>query len=390
MQTLRVRARNKSVSAPLSALAVALVLVPSPRALAQAPAENPGPQPPPQMLPQRPEAAVPTASTPAPAIPAPARQPEIPSGNVASASPPAGGPRLAPSEPIPPAELEAFLDATIGVAMDQFHIAGAAVSVVQDGRLVLEKGYGFASLDPPRRVDPATTLFRIGSISKTFTWIEVMKAVEAGKMDLDAPINTYLPADLRIPDEGFERPIRLRDLLTHSPGFEDRVLGVLFVKDPNRLLTMHDALARYRPKRVREPGTISSYSNYGAVLAGAAVAEVEGAFWQDLIERDILGPLGLMHVTGREPYAPRADLPKPMPASLASDVSTGFHWNGAGFDGRGFEYISESAPAGAMSASAGDMARYMLLLLGDGTLDGVTVFGPEAARAFRTPMTSLP
>ena len=300
------------------------------------------------------------------------------------------GPRLTPDQSIPPAELEAFVDATVRLAMDDKHIAGATVAVVQDGRVVLEKGYGFASFAPPRRVDPKTTLFRIGSISKTFTWIEVMRAVEAGKIDLDAPVNTYLPPELRIPDEGFREPIRVRDLMTHSPGFEDRVLGVLFAARPVDILPLDDFLARYRPRRVREPGVVSSYSNYGAGLAGAIVEQVNGAQWQDVIERDVIEPLRLTHVTGREPYAARAGLPKPLPADLARDLSKPFRWNGVAYAERAFEYITQIAPAGAMSASAHDMARYMLLLLGDGTLDGVTVFGPQTARAFRTPLTKLP
>jgi CubicO group peptidase (beta-lactamase class C family) len=300
------------------------------------------------------------------------------------------GPRLAPEQSIPPAELEAFVDATVRLAMDDKHIAGATVAVVQDGRIVLEKGYGFASFAPPRRVDPATTLFRIGSISKTFTWIEVMRAVEAGKIDLDAPVNGYLPPELRIPDEGFKAPIRVRDLMTHSPGFEDRVLGVLFAAKPEDVLPLGDFLARYRPRRVREPGTVSSYSNYGAGLAGAIVEQVNGAKWQDLIERDVIKPLGVTHITGREPYPERAGLPEPLSPELAQDLSKPFRWNGLTYGERAFEYITQIAPAGAMSASAHDMARYMLLLLGDGTLDGVTVFGPQAARAFRTPLTKLP
>ncbi|HUL82019.1 MAG TPA: serine hydrolase domain-containing protein [Gammaproteobacteria bacterium] len=309
---------------------------------------------------------------------------------VADLEPPRAGPRLMPQQSIPRPELEAFVDATVRLTMDDKHIAGVTVSVVQDGRVVLEKGYGFASFAPPRRVDPATTLFRIGSISKTFTWIEVMRAVEAGKIDLDAPVNAYLPAELEIPDEGFKQPIRVRDLMTHSPGFEDRVFGVLFARNPADLLPLEEFLRRYRPRRVREPGELSSYSNYGAALAGEIVARVQGAPWQDLVERDILKPLGLTHVTGREPYPPRPDLPAPLAAELEADLSTPFRWNGTAYDARDFEYITQIAPAGVMSATAHDMARYMLLLLGDGKLDGVTVFGPDAARAFRTPLTKLP
>ena len=158
--------------------------------------------------------------------------------------------------------------------MDEVHVAGGAVSIVQNGRIVLSKGYGFAAFDPVRRVDPDTTLFRIGSITKTFTWIAVMRAVEAGKIDLDAPVNTYLPAQLRVPDEGFEQPIRMRDLMAHAAGFEDRAAGILFGFDPERVPSLEEFLRDYRPRRVREPGALTSYSNYGTALAGAVVAAV--------------------------------------------------------------------------------------------------------------------
>ena len=308
---------------------------------------------------------------------------------VANAEPRPGG-RLAPNESIPPAELEAFIDGLVRAGMDQAHVAGVAVSVVQDGRVVLKKGYGFASFAPVARVDPDATLFRIGSITKTFTWIAVMKAVEAGKMDIDAPVNMYLTADLQIPPEGFSQQIRMRDLMTHSPGFEDHVLGVLFANDPARVRSLQTFLRSERPRRVREPGGLTSYSNYGVALAGAAVSNVEGVSWQDLIEMEILNPLGLSHTSVREPYPPRKDLPAPMPEALARDLSNGFRWAGESHKARDFEYITPVAPAGGISASAGDLARYMLMLLGGGSLDGVRVFGPHAAEAFRTPMTTLP
>ena len=325
------------------------------------------------------------ASAQAPSVSPPATTPlEAPAPEA-----PKDGPRLAPGQPIPPLELEAFVDTTVRLGMDEGHVAGVAVAVVQGGRVVLKKGYGFASFDPLRPVDPDTTLFRIGSITKTFTWIAAMRAVEAGKLDLDAPVNRYLPVELQIPDDGFAQPIRMRDLMTHSAGFEDRFAGIMFVFDPERLVSLESYLRDYRTRRVREPGAATSYSNYGASLAGAVVGAVEGTPWHDLVERDILAPLGLARTTTREPYPPRADLPAPMAEALARDVSTAFRWNGATHVPREFEFVTP-APAGAISATAGDMARYLLLLLGDGTLDGVTVFGPTAARAFRTPMTSYP
>lgn len=300
------------------------------------------------------------------------------------------GALLSPGERIPPDELEAFVDGLVSAAVVANRIAGVTVAAVQNGEVVLAKGYGFADLEAGRRVEPDTTLFRIGSITKTFTWIEIMRLVEMGRLSLDDPINQHLPEELQIPEQGFDEPIRVRDLMTHQPGFEDRALGVLFVRDPGKIKPLNEALRETRPNRVRPPGELSSYSNYGTALAGAIVEHHAGRPWQDVIEDHILGPLRMTRTTGREPYPARAELPAPMPESLAADLSRGYRIVGADPRPQPFEHVTQFAPAGAMSSTASDMARYMLMLLGDGTLGDVHIFGPEAARAFRTPMTSWP
>jgi CubicO group peptidase (beta-lactamase class C family) len=301
--------------------------------------------------------------------------------------PPANGARLSPEAAMPPAEVEAFVDGAVHQAMADDHIAGVTVSVVQNGQTVLKKGYGFASLVPYRAVDPDRTLFRIGSISKTFTWILVLKEVEAGRMRLDAPINLYLPESLRIPDQGFKTPVRVRDLMNHTPGFEDRVLGQLIERDYDRVRPLNTYLKDERPRRVREPETLVSYSNYGAGLAGAAVAEVTGKPFEALVESEITGPLGMSRTTFREAHPARSGMPAPLPPALAGDISEGYRWTPEAWRLRPFEYIGQIAPAAAGSSTASDMARYMLLILGEGSLDGAAVYGPLTARAFATALT---
>jgi CubicO group peptidase (beta-lactamase class C family) len=132
-----------------------------------------------------------------------------PGRNVATAPPPQQG-------PTDRAEMRAFMDKLLGKEMKKHHIAGAAVSVVKDGKLLFAKGYGSADLKNGIPVDPERTTFRIGSITKLFTWTAVMQLAEQGKLDLDADINTYL--DFRIPDT-YPQPITLKDLMTHTAGF---------------------------------------------------------------------------------------------------------------------------------------------------------------------------
>ncbi|WP_414694690.1 serine hydrolase domain-containing protein [Phenylobacterium sp.] len=272
--------------------------------------------------------------------------------------------------------------------MRREHVAGATVSVVQDGQVVLKRGYGFASLEPRRAVDPDRTLFRIGSISKTFTWILLMREIEAGRIRPDAQVNLYLPDRVRL--SGRSREVTIRQLMEHTPGFEDRALGQLFENDPRRVRPLDLYLRQERPSRVRRPGIVSSYSNYGVALAGAAVTFGKGKTFERMVEDEITVPLRMNHTTFREPRPDRRGLPAPMPERLRDDISTGYAWRNAGFTPQDYEYIGQVAPAGSASSTAGDMARYMQMLLGDGTSNGVTVFGPRAARAFRSPLRQTP
>ncbi|HEY2358842.1 MAG TPA: serine hydrolase domain-containing protein, partial [Phenylobacterium sp.] len=96
------------------------------------------------------------------------------------AAQPAATAPLSPDQPIPLVALEPLVDATVRQAMERDHIAGVTVAVVQDGKVLLKKGYGFADVARQRPVDPDRTLFRVGSISKTFTWLMTLNAVERG------------------------------------------------------------------------------------------------------------------------------------------------------------------------------------------------------------------
>jgi CubicO group peptidase (beta-lactamase class C family) len=324
------------------------------------------------------------ASAP-PQAPAPAEQVEAPAPRPAPAPPPPPAKaRLEPGTPIPPAELEALVDGAVRQAMAERHIAGAAVAVVQNGQVVLEKGYGLAGVGPARPVDPDRTLFHVGSISKLFTWALVMKEVERGRIKLDSPVNLYLPERLRVREQGIQNQVTVRDLMTHSGGFEAKTLGRVFEIKPNRVRALDTYLRQERPRRVWLPGLMPEYSNYGAALAGAAAQQVGGRPFMDLAEAEIIRPLGLDHTTFREPYPADSALPAPMPADLAADAAQGLAWTGTGYRAQPYEYASQDAPAVSASSTAGDMARFMRLILAGGTLDGTTVWSPATAQAFRT------
>ncbi len=99
--------------------------------------------------------------------------------------------------PLDSADLEAFFDGILPLQLERSDIAGATVLVMKDGNVLLEKGYGYADLKSKRPVDPNTTIFRLASISKLFTWVAVMQLEEAGKLNLDTDVNRYLDFQIR-------------------------------------------------------------------------------------------------------------------------------------------------------------------------------------------------
>jgi CubicO group peptidase (beta-lactamase class C family) len=259
------------------------------------------------------------------------------------------------SGPTDCADMEAFLDKELGKEMQKHHIAGAAVSVVKDGKVFLAKGYGEADLENGIPVDPERTTFRIGSITKVFTWTAVMQLAEQGKLDLDADINTYL--DFRIPDT-YPQPITLKHLMTHTAGFEDRYYERL-ASHPKDLVDPREWLISHMPARVRPPGEIAAYSSYGTSLAGYIVARESGEPYDQYIQGHILDPLGMVHTTARSP----------IPQDIHEHSSAGYTYKEGAF--KAFPDYSEMgqpamAPAGGIQASATDMARFMIAQLRDG------------------------
>lgn len=281
-----------------------------------------------------------------------------------------------PPEPvraIDAVDLGAYVDGLLDAAMQSEHIAGATVAIVDRHGPLLLRGYGIAGQTPLRDVDPQSTLFRIGSISKTFTYLLALQMIDAGKLDPDSPVNNYLPADLQLPDDGYA-PVLVRHLFTHSAGYEDTAMGHLFEEDPSRVSSLVDYVRQHRPKRVREPGTHAVYSNYSLALLGVIESQVSGSSFDTLVENQLLQPTGMRHTTFREPLA--SDDPRNSGPEFEGLWSQGFKRSAGGFTAQKFEHIAQIAPVGGASSSAEDMGRYMRMLLGDGSIDGRKVLEP--------------
>jgi len=246
-------------------------------------------------------------------------------------------------------DVDAWLDGFMPYAIESGDIAGAVVVVVKDGEVLTQRGFGYADIEKRTPVDPETTMFRTGSISKLTTWTAVMQLVEQGKLDLDTDVNEYL--DFTIPPyEG--KPITLRNIMTHRAGFQETVRRLISDNEGD-MVPLGQFVKADLPDRIFAPGEVPAYSNYATALAGYIVERVSGQSYDDYVEAHILAPLGMTHTTFRQPVQEQFE----------PFLSNGY---GPGLNkAEKFEFVVP-APAGSQSASGADMAKFMIAHLSDG------------------------
>jgi CubicO group peptidase (beta-lactamase class C family) len=253
--------------------------------------------------------------------------------------------------------------------MAEVQIPGVAVGVYYQGQEHV-RGYGVTNVDYPQPVD-GDTLFRMGSVAKTFTATTVMRLVEQGLLDLDAPVRTYLP-NLRLADESVAARVTLRQCLNHSAGW----LGEYY-PDFGRGA---DAIGRYVAGMIELPqltplGQVYAYNNAAVVLAGHVIETVAGQPYEDVVRQQLLDPLGLDHTF------------------FFSDEIIGYNV-AASHDVQGGVPVVQPSwwrlwrtlnPTGGLIASARDLLRYARFHLGElPAADGAPVLSPAALRAMRS------
>ncbi len=255
--------------------------------------------------------------------------------------------------PLTRADAEAWLDGYLPYALERGNIAGAVVVIVKDGQVLLQKGYGYADVGARKPVDPETTMFRPGSVSKLFTWTAVMQQVEQGKIDLDHDVNEYL--DFKIPPfQG--KPVTMRNLMTHTGGFEEWIKNLIGA-EPTPEIPLRTMLTGHVPGRIFPPGQVPAYSNFGATLAGYIVQRVSGQTFDDYVDQHIFAPLDMQHASFREP----------LPPNLAPLMSKAYEL--ASGPPKPFEIV-HPAPAGSSAVTGADMAHFLIAHLQDGEYHG--------------------
>jgi CubicO group peptidase (beta-lactamase class C family) len=257
---------------------------------------------------------------------------------------------------IDPVELESFTDEFFSNQMETLRIPGVSFVVVQNGEIVLAKGYGYEDLETGSTISDWTTVMRIGSVSKLFVATAVMQLVEQGKLDLHADVNQYLTS-FQLEDT-FPEPVTLARLLTHTAGFEDPPYATS--TDPLQIQPLAEHLAGNMPPRTRPPGKDFIYSNYGYALAALVVQVVSGTPFDLYVAQNIFEPLGMTQ--SRYLLAP------PLPENMA----TGYFYQDGVQVPQPMDY-DETYPGGSIVSTAEDMSHFMLAHLQDGCYQGACI-----------------
>ena len=254
------------------------------------------------------------------------------------------------AQSIDPARLAIFVDSFIGATMARERIPGAGFVFVQNGRVLLSRGYGLANVASRRRVVPDSTIWRVGSISKVFTATALMQLVDRGRVELDAPVDRYVQR-VAIP-RTYPDPVTVRQLLNHTAGFDEIRPGT---QGPTRdaVLPLEKFLEN-RLVRVRPPGRTIAYSTYGITLAGDVIEEVSGVPFETFLQRNIWQPLGMNRSSIN------------VPANLQADVAVGYELSADTPVAQAWEWY-HTTPASSVNATVADMARFLIANLESGS-----------------------
>lgn len=281
--------------------------------------------------------------------------------------------------PVDPLEMESFFDNYITDQMGTYHIPGVVISVVKDGKVFFSKGYGYADIE---KQTPFTenSLLTTASLGKLFTAVGVLQLSEKGIIDLGSDIRPYLK-DFKL-NTNFDSPLTFSNLLTHTDGFETRMIGVATI-NPEDLLPLGDLLATYKPNQILPAGKFLTYGDYAANLAGYLTQEISGVPFEKYMDEKILDPLGMTNSTFDQHIS----------ESVRENLSTGYSYENGAFQPEPFFYINY-APQGGLRTTASEMNHFMLALLNNGVYQNHQILNSESVQSMLTqqfsPLSGMP
>jgi CubicO group peptidase (beta-lactamase class C family) len=265
-------------------------------------------------------------------------------------------------------EIESFVDHFIQERMGTYHVPGLVVVVVDGGKQVLSKGYGFADIE---RQVPMTALtnLRAGSVSKPVIATAILQLVERGLIRLDAPVSEYIQ-DLDLTD-AFGPASTVAQLLTQQGGYTD---DILLSHSPTQAnwQPLQEYLAANLPRREIQPG-IMSYSSWNYALLGDVIEKVTGLPYDQAIARNIFQPMRMENST----------FTQPLPDGNRGNLATGYYFQQDEYKIVPMDFVRLSPGIGLVT-NGEDMGRYMQTLLNDGRINDTQVLQSEPVQALLT------
>ncbi len=259
-----------------------------------------------------------------------------------------------------PATTRAVLDSVIDLATERGYAPGLGVAIVRNGRLVYQRGAGWADKEAGRRVDQ-NTLFYIASSTKSFTALATVLLDRAGVLDLDMSLAQILPG-VRLAQGLDPSRITVRQLLTHTHGIAGGgpvSYRAAFSGEIDRA-QMIRAISAHRPA---QNGTAYSYSNLGYNILSLALDSIAGKPWQDVLAEQVFRPLGLRSTSARVSELPADRLA--MPYRAEPDGMARLPYG---------KHDANMQAAGGMISTTGDLARFTIMMMDGGVVDGRRVF----------------
>jgi CubicO group peptidase (beta-lactamase class C family) len=277
----------------------------------------------------------------------------------------------ASAQPLMPERVRVALDSVLDRAIALELTPGLGVAIVRDGRIVYQRGAGWADREAGRRVDEHT-IFYIASSTKSFVALATILLDRDGVLDLDATLAQILPG-VRLADGLDPRTITVRQLLSHTHGISGNG-PVSFRAAFSGEIDRREMIAAIRAHAPAENGTAFAYSNLGYNILSLAIDSIAGKPWQDVLAERVLRPLGMRSTSARVSELPRERLA--MPYRMEPDGLARMRFN---------KHDANMQAAGGMMATTGDLARFTIAMMDGGMLDGQRVFPADVvAEALRS------
>ena len=267
--------------------------------------------------------------------------------------------------------LEDFLAERLEGRMAEEHLPGAVFLAIRDGAVIFRKGYGYKDLENRIPVDPATTMFRVASVSKTILGTAVMRLVDRGLISLDDPIATAAPSISIADRERFDPPVTVRSSLTHSNGFRDLFLNST-APSVEKFEKIVPTIRNYLADQGVPSGRYVYYCNICISMAAAALQDATGRSFMELVHEEVFEPLGMRYAMMDIPGNPaREELTRHLAGQYVYDSREDAY----GLHG---EYVRNLYPPSSVAASADEMAKYMLMHMNGGVFEGQPYLSPAA------------